>query len=112
MTKYWAAFAFVSALLLSGPAAAAAGWADGFKACDADGSGTINRSEWTACEAKLDPQMNPTFTMMDKDANNSVDEDEWDNAAKQKTAIAKGCTASDSSWCPCQNNPDDPACQK
>jgi hypothetical protein len=56
--------------------------------------------------------MNPTFTMMDKDGSNSVDQDEWSAAAKQKMAIAKGCTASDSSWCPCQNNPDDPECQK
>ena len=47
MTKNWAAFAFVSVLLLSGTPAVAASWADGFKACDADGSGTINRSEWT-----------------------------------------------------------------
>jgi hypothetical protein len=56
--------------------------------------------------------MNPTFTMIDKDTNNSIDADEWTGAAKQKMAIAKGCKASDSSWCPCQNNPDDPECQK
>ena len=112
MTKNWAAFAFVSVLLLSGTPTVAASWADGFKACDADGSGTINRSEWTGCEAKLDPTMNPTFTMMDKDGNNSVDQDEWAGAERQKMAIAKGCKASSSSWCPCQNNPDDPECQK
>jgi hypothetical protein len=111
MTKNWAAFAFVSVLLLAGTPALADSWADGFKACDADGNGTVNRAEFTACEAKLDPQMNPTFTMMDKDTDNRVDADEWAGAAKQKTAIAKGCKASDSSWCPCQNNPDDPACQ-
>ena len=65
-----------------------------------------------ANEVKLDPTMNPTFTMMDKDASNGVDHDEWSAAAKQKMAIAKGCTSSDKSWCPCQNNPDDPECQK
>lgn len=74
MTKYWAAF--VAVMLLSGTPAVAAGWADGFKVCDADGSGTVSRSEWNACEAKLDPQMNPTFTTMDTDHNNSVDEAE------------------------------------
>ncbi len=116
MTKYWAAFvsaAFVSALLLSGTPAVAASWADGFKVCDTDGSGTISQVEWNSCEAKVgDPTMNPTFTMMDKDANNSIDQDEWTAGAKQKMAIAKGCTEAEGSWCPCQNNPDDPACQK
>lgn len=65
MTKYWAAFvsaAFVSALLLSGTPAVAASWADGFKACDADGSGTISQVEWNSCESKVgDPTMNPTL---------------------------------------------------
>ena len=79
---------------------------------DTDGNGSINRSEFTANEGKLDPTMNPTFTMMDKDGSNSVDQDEWSAAAKQKLAIAKGCKASDKSWCPCQNNPDDRECQK
>jgi hypothetical protein len=109
MTKTWAAF--VSVLLLLGTPAVAAGWADGFKVCDADNSGTISRAEWTACEAKLDPQMNPTFTTMDKDANNSIDKDEWAWAEKQKMAISNPCRESTSSWCPCQNNPDDPKCQ-
>lgn len=109
MTKYWAAFVSIM-LLMATPAAA--DWAGGFKACDTDGSGTISRAEWTACEAKLDPQMNPTFTMMDKDGSNSVDTDEWTGAERQKMAIAKGCKASSTSWCPCQNNPDDPECQK
>lgn len=112
MFKNWAPFAFVSALLLFATPAVAGSWADGFKACDADGSGTVSQAEWNACEAKVgDPTMNPTFTMMDKDVNNSIDADEWAGAEGQKTAIAKGCTASESSWCPCQNNPDDPACQ-
>jgi len=111
MSKYWAAF--VSVMLLLATPAVAANWADGFKTCDADGSGTVSRVEWNACESKVgDPTMNPTFTMMDKNTSNSISQAEWDAGAKQKMAIAKGCTASDSSWCPCQNNPDDPACQK
>jgi hypothetical protein len=110
MTKKWVALA--SAVLLWGTAAIAADWNSSFSAVDTDGNGSINRAEFTAGEGKLDPTMNPTFTMMDKDGNNSVDQDEWAGAAKQKMAIAKGCKASDSSWCPCQNNPDDPECQK
>lgn len=101
MTRKWVAF--VSVLLLSGTVAVAADWNSSFSAVDTDGN---------ANEGKLDPTMNPTFTMMDKDGSNSVDQDEWSAAAKQKMAIAKGCKASDSSWCPCQNNPDDPECQK
>ncbi len=110
MTKNWAAFALV--LLLSATAAMAGSWADNFNTVDTDASGTISRSEWNANEGKLDPTMNPTFTMMDKNANNSVDADEWGAAEGQKTAIAKGCTSSSSSWGPCQNNPDKPECQK
>ena len=110
MTRKWVAF--VSAMLLSGTVAFAADWNSSFSAVDTDGNGSINRSEFTANEGKLDPTMNPTFTMMDKDGSNSIDQDEWAGAAKQKMAIAKGCTASDKSWCPCQNNPDDPECQK
>ena len=110
MTKKWVALS--SVLLLWGTVAFAASWADNFKTVDTDGSGTISRAEWTANEGKLDPTMNPTFTMMDKDGNNSVDQDEWTAAERQKMAIAKGCKASSTSWCPCQNNPDDPECQK
>ena len=110
MNKY--RVAFVSVLLLLGTSAVAADWNSSFGAVDTDGNGSINRSEFTANEGKLDPTMNPTFTMMDKDGNNSVDTDEWGAAEGQKTAIAKGCTSSSSSWCPCQNNPDDPECQK
>lgn len=110
MNKY--RVAFVSVLMLLGTSAVAADWNSSFGAVDTDGNGSINRAEFTANEGKLDPTMNPTFTMMDKDGSNSVDQDEWAGAAKQKMAIAKGCTASDKSWCPCQNNPDDPECQK
>ena len=110
MNKY--RVAFVSVLMLLGTSAVAADWNSSFGAVDTDCNGSINRAEFTANEGKLDPTMNPTFTMMDKDGSNSVDQDEWSGAAKQKMAIAKGCTASDKSWCPCQNNPDDPECQK
>ena len=109
MFKKWAPFAIVSILLLAGTTAFAADWNSSFSTLDTDGNGTISRAEFTAGEGKLDPTMNPTFTMMD---NNSIDQDEWAGAAKQKMAIAKGCKASDSSWCPCQNNPDDPSYQK
>lgn len=113
MTKNWAAFAFVTVLLLWGAPAVAANWADGFKACDVDSSDTISSAEWTKCESKVgDPTMNPTFKMMDKDSNNSVDKDEWAGGAKQKLAIGNACQEAEGSWCPCQNNPDDPKCQK
>ena len=108
MNKY--RVAFVSVLMLLGTSAIAADWNSSFGAVDTDGNGSINRAEFTANEGKLDPTMNPTFTMMDKDGSNSVDQDEWSAAAKQKMAIAKGCTSSDKSWCPRQNNPDDPEC--
>lgn len=110
MTKKWVALA--SAVMLWGTVAVAADWNSSFGAVDSDGNGSINQSEFTAGEGKLDPTMNPTFKMMDKDGSNSIDQDEWAGAGKQKMAIAKGCKASDSSWCPCQNNPDDPECQK
>ncbi len=77
-----------------------------------NGRGRDGGTNWEADAGRkqLDPTMNPTFTMMDKDGSNSVDQDEWSAAAKQKLAIAKGCKASDKSWCPRQNNPDDPEC--
>jgi len=113
MIKSKAALAFVSVLLLSGGPALADNWAGGFKTCDADGSSTVSRAEWNTCESKVgDPTMNPTFTMMDKDSSNSIDQDEWTSGAKQKLAIGNACKEAEGSWCPCQNNPDDPKCQK
>jgi hypothetical protein len=50
--------------------------------------------------------------MMDKDNSNSIDKDEWAAAEGQKTAIGNNCREATSSWCPCQNNPDKPECQK
>ena len=104
--------AFVSVLLLLGTPAVAAGWADNFKALDTDGSGTISPAEWDAGSGKLDPTMNPTFVTMDTDNNNSIDADEWAAAEGMKRAIANACKSSASSWCPCQNNPHKPECQK
>lgn len=114
MSKFWAAFvAAIAVMFLAGSPAVAADWSAGFKTCDADGSGTVSRAEWTACESKVgDPTMNPPFSMMDKDTNNSIDEAEWAGGELQKTAISNACQEADGSWCPCQNNPDDPACQK
>ena len=111
MSKFWVAF--VAVMVLLGTPALAASWADGFKTCDADGSGTVSRSECNTCESKVgDPTMNPTFTMMDKNTDNSVDQEEWAAGEKQKMAISNNCQKAEGSWCPCQNNPDDPACQK
>ena len=73
MNKY--RVAFVSVLMLLGTSAIAADWNSSFGAVDTDGNGSINRAEFTANEGKLDPTMNPTFTMMDKDGSNSVDQD-------------------------------------
>jgi surface antigen len=100
-------------MVLLGTPALAASWSDGFKTCDGDGSGTISRVEWNNCESKVgNPTMNPTFKMMDKNANNSIDQDEWAVGEKQKMAISNNCQEAEGSWCPCQNNPDDPECQK
>ncbi len=111
MTKNWAAFALI--LLLSGTAAVAGSWADNFNTVDTDGSGTISRSEWDANASKLgDPTMNPTLTTMDTDHNNSIDQGEWAAGEGMKTAIGNNCKESSSSWCPCQNHPEKPECQK
>jgi len=104
--------AFVSALLLFGTPAVAESWADKFQIVDTDNSGTISRAEWDANGAKVgDPTMNPTLATMDTNNNNSVDQDEWAAAEGMKKAHATSCQESTGSWCPCQNNPEDPACQ-
>ena len=81
MNKY--RVAFVSVLMLLGTSAIAADWNSSFGAVDTDGNGSINRAEFTANEGKLDPTMNPTFTMMDKDGSNRVDE--WSAAVRRPT---------------------------
>ncbi|WP_069442737.1 EF-hand domain-containing protein [Methyloceanibacter superfactus] len=111
MTKIWVAF--VSVMLLLGTPAIAASWTDGFNTVDTDGSGTISRAEWDANESKVgDPTFNPTFQTMDSNGNNSVDEDEWAAAEGMKTAIGNSCQSAEGSWCPCQNHPEKPECQK
>jgi hypothetical protein len=111
MTKTWAAF--VSVLLLLATPAVAASWTDSFKTVDTDGSGTISRAEWDANASKVgDPTFNPTLQTMDTDHNNRVDPDEWATAEKMKMAIGNNCKESTSSWCPCQNHPEKPECQK
>ena len=97
MTKKWVAFA--SVFLFSGTAALADGWADKFKSQDTDGSGTISRTEYDANVSKLKVDPAPTFTAMDTDVNNSIDQDEWAAAEKMVIAFPKGCKSATSSWC-------------
>lgn len=97
MTKKWVAF--VSVLLLSGTAAVAGGWGDHFKALDTDGSGRISRTEWEANWQKLRIEPVPTFTAMDADVNNGVDEGEWAAAEKMAKAFPVSCKSATSSWC-------------
>jgi len=97
MTKTWGAF--VSVLLLSGTAAIAGGWNDNFKALDADGNGSISRTEWEANWPKLKIDPVPTFTAMDKDSNNSLDGDEFAEAEKMVKAFPVSCKSASSSWC-------------
>lgn len=93
--------AAVAALLLSSTAVFA-GWADHFKTLDTDGNGRISRTEWDAgvSNLKLDPA--PTFTAMDGDVNNGVDEDEWATAEKMAKAFPVSCKSAKESWCPKQ----------
>ena len=100
MTKTWAGF--VTVLLLSGSAALADGWADNFKMLDADGNGSISRTEWEANVAKLKLDPTPTFTAMDKDVNNGIDDEEWAEAEKMAKAFPVACKSSTESWCPKQ----------
>ncbi len=94
--------AFVSFLLLSGTAAVAGGWADNFSTLDTDGNGRISRTEYEANVAKLNLDPAPTFTAMDADVNNGVDEDEWATAEKMAKAFPVSCKSSGESWCPKQ----------
>ncbi|MGE0022620.1 MAG: hypothetical protein AB7S70_03190 [Hyphomicrobium sp.] len=100
MTKEWVAF--VSVLLLSGTAAVAGDWGASFKTLDTDGNGRISRTEYEANVAKLNLDPAPTFTAMDADVNNGVDEDEWSTAEKMAKAFPVSCKSSSESWCPKQ----------
>jgi hypothetical protein len=97
------AAAAAAAFAMSLATAASAGdWADNFKNLDTDGSGRISRTEWEAkvSTLKLDPA--PTFTAMDVDVNNGVDEDEWASAEKMAKAFPVSCKSAKESWCPKQ----------
>lgn len=97
MTRSW--IAIVSVLLLSGTGAVAAEWGSHFKSLDADGSGRISRTEWEANWQKLNIEPVPTFTAMDADVNNGVDQDEWAAAEKMAKAFPNACKSTDQSWC-------------
>jgi len=110
MTKKWVAF--VSVLLLSGTAAVADSWSDKMKTLDTDGSGTISRGEWNAGIGKLKlGTAEPEFSVLDKDYNTSIDPDEWAAGEGITAAYSKSCKSADSSWCPCENHPENPECQ-
>lgn len=100
MIKKWGAIA--SVLLLSGTAAVAGGWADGFKTLDTDSSGTVAQTEYNAGIAKLNIDPVPTFSAMDANNNGSIDDEEWAAAEKMVKAFPVSCKSSSESWCPKQ----------
>ena len=100
MTKKWGAF--VAVLLLSGTAAVAGSWSDGFKTIDSDGSGTVAQTEYNANIGKLNIDPVPQFDAMDADGNSSIDSDEWTAAEKMVKAFPVSCKSSSESWCPKQ----------
>jgi hypothetical protein len=65
----------VAAAILIPASAALADWAGNFKTLDTDGNGRISRTEYEANVAKLKLDPAPTFTAMDADVNNGVDEE-------------------------------------
>jgi hypothetical protein len=81
---------------------AMADWASDFKTLDTDGNGRISRTEYEANVSKLKLDPAPTFTAMDADVNNGVDEEEWATAEKMAKAFPVSCKSSGESWCPKQ----------
>jgi hypothetical protein len=91
-----------AAVLLFSGAALADDWASKFKTVDTDGNGSISRVEWEANVSKLKLDPAPTFTAMDADVNNGVDDSEWATAEKMAKAFPEACKSSTESWCPKQ----------
>lgn len=93
-------FLIVAAVMI--PTAAMADWASNFKTLDTDGNGRISRTEYEANVSKLNLDPAPTFTAIDTDVNNGIDDEEWAVAEKMAKAFPVSCKSSTESWCPKQ----------
>jgi Ca2+-binding EF-hand superfamily protein len=90
----------IAAAVMLVPSVAMADWASSFQTLDTDGNGRISRTEYEANVAKLKLDPAPTFTAMDADVNNAIDDDEWAAAEKMAKAFPVSCKSSSESWCP------------